>query len=283
MSNLDNKPKPGIDNQYWFDFSRLLIDKSLESYNNSAEKIKELIQWVIPIYTGTSVLGFSFSEMELTKTQSIIIISPILLLILTYLSAQSIQFSRRFEFDPRSPKEIKKAYHDLNNSKYINYIITVILTLLSTILICYSLYTFTIINNLQSNEESINTSLNITYLNDNIPNKGDKILFFIEGSFNIDDQPSVDENIELIVQKFSVDEEDNLILSNWTNYNLNYLIHGYFKIMFNSNEKFLSEKDYLKFTLEWIGKDNNIKSISKIVNSHNFDTLKIENNILQIN
>lgn len=110
MEVQEQVPRPAIGDQYWFDFSKSLVDSAITRREAAAEALQKLVVWLWGIYTAAASVGFALSGKELTFGMTLLIALPSALLVLVYWGTVWVQMPRLVSFDPRSPTEIEQTH-----------------------------------------------------------------------------------------------------------------------------------------------------------------------------
>lgn len=139
------KPKPLINDFYWFEVAKDLIDKAPEHINDSADKFKDLILWLWGIYTPIIGLGSSalslFSKTSYSTTAIGLLVLPSIVLLFAYWAATKARSSANVKFEPRSPEDIERAYFEGLKEKNKYYRLSQILAGISCALIPIAIMT----------------------------------------------------------------------------------------------------------------------------------------------
>ncbi len=149
-----SQTSPMINDQYWFEFSKLLVENAQQSREKIAEKLQALVVWLWGIYTAATSVGFALSNKDISAEILILIISGSLSLILVYWATVWVQLPIQVEFDPRSPTEIAQAYEEGMKIKNKRLKYTFLLTAFSIILVSAGFVATSTINH--SNSDSYN-------------------------------------------------------------------------------------------------------------------------------
>ena len=135
----DTKVRPKIDDAYWFDYSENLINQHLQSRNEAADKLQNLVLWLWGIYTTLSSVGFALSEKDISTDTKILIACGSAALIIVYWLTVWAQMPVLLKFDPRSPTQIKKAYVKSVTTKSRRLNITIFFSLIASIMVIWAL------------------------------------------------------------------------------------------------------------------------------------------------
>jgi hypothetical protein len=109
----DPMPKPTVDHQYWFDFSKKLLDGAIERRDDAADRLQKLVVWLWGIYTGAAAIGFTLAKNKLSPELTLLVGSASVALIGVYWITVWVRNPEIVVFDPRSPDDIEAAYEDL--------------------------------------------------------------------------------------------------------------------------------------------------------------------------
>jgi len=131
--------QPTVDHQYWFDYSKKLIDDALEKRNEAAAALQKLVLWLWGIYTGATAIGFALSEKSLALGPTLWIVSASAALILVYWATVWVQMPVTQSFDPRSPTQIRAAHADAVARKRTRLFATLALALVAAVLVAVAI------------------------------------------------------------------------------------------------------------------------------------------------
>lgn len=113
-------PQPQIDAQYWFNFSKTLVDGSIERIDKSITAFGTLITAIYGLYTGANLLTLQFTNFTnkaLYIPALIILALPYTLLLIAQWQIASSTGPATAEFDPNSDSQIRKAYETIYTAK----------------------------------------------------------------------------------------------------------------------------------------------------------------------
>lgn len=114
IADKPNKPKPLINDFYWFEISKDLVDKAPDRINDSSQRFEKLILWLWGTYTPIIGLGSGglalLNKVDYSKFTISLLLMPCFVLLIAYWLATKAQSSFRMEFEPRSPDSIRDAY-----------------------------------------------------------------------------------------------------------------------------------------------------------------------------
>jgi outer membrane protein OmpA-like peptidoglycan-associated protein len=116
MSNGD-RPVPKINDAFWFGYSEKLVNSTQEGPEKAAEKTKDFVKWLWPIYVAGTAVGFGLSGKALPIWANVLIAIAGAALFFVYWATLHIEMPLAVNFDPRSPTDIKAAYNFLILSK----------------------------------------------------------------------------------------------------------------------------------------------------------------------
>jgi hypothetical protein len=105
-------PKPTIDDQYWFDLSKTLIDDSTKARNDAAAKLQTTITWFWTVYTAAITIGAALAAKKFPWYVFVLLSLPSVVLIVAYWMTVRAQMPADVQFDPRSPDDIQTAYNN---------------------------------------------------------------------------------------------------------------------------------------------------------------------------
>jgi hypothetical protein len=103
-------PRPLVDDAYWFERSKDMVQGASSKRTEAAGKLQTTIGWFWTIYAAAAVVGVSFADKDFGLWASILIVLPIPFLVLAYWLAGWAQIPVGVQFDPRAPDEIRLAH-----------------------------------------------------------------------------------------------------------------------------------------------------------------------------
>lgn len=106
----NKKVKPTVDDQFWFDFSKEMVESASTTRNKAAAKLQQLIAWLWGVYTASAAVGIALSKTSYPLLVVVLIASPSAILIFAYWFTVWVQMPVKVRFDPRIPDDIKDAY-----------------------------------------------------------------------------------------------------------------------------------------------------------------------------
>lgn len=130
---------PKINDAFWFEYSEDLVTSAQENRAKAAEKIRDLVKWLWPLYTTGTAIGLGLADKVLPFWEKILIAAGGASLILVYWSTTYIELPRLVSFDPRSPTEIQAAYEEVIRAKQKWLRISVALSVLAGFLVTLAL------------------------------------------------------------------------------------------------------------------------------------------------
>src|SRR6266568_2507572 len=106
-------PSPAIDDQYWFNLSKTLVDASTKARDDAAAKLQTTITWFWTVYTAavTISVGAGLPAKRFPPAVFVLLALPSVILIVAYWMTVRAQMPVDLEFDPRSPDDIQRAYN----------------------------------------------------------------------------------------------------------------------------------------------------------------------------
>lgn len=134
-----NSVVPKIDDQYWFEFSKTLLDSAVSRREKAADTLQKLVVWLWGIYTASATVGFSLSGKELDAMATALVAAASVALILVYWGTVWIQIPELVSFDPRSPTEIKEAFNGIVRNRNRKLVATLIGSIIAAILVSIAL------------------------------------------------------------------------------------------------------------------------------------------------
>lgn len=140
MGTPTDPPVPQVDDAFWFDYSKKLIENAIERRDQAAAKLQKLVLWLWGIYTGSAAIGFSLSEKDLSLGVTLLVASASASLIAVYWGTFWVQMPIRTDsFDPRSPDEISSAYLSSLEKKDSRLKLTLVLSIIAAVMVSVSL------------------------------------------------------------------------------------------------------------------------------------------------
>ena len=104
-------PKPRVDDQFWFDISKQIVEGALTRRDEAAAKLQKLIAWLWAIYTASAALGLTLTKAAYPPAVIALIVAPSPVLVLAYVLAVFVEMPRTVQFDARAPRQIEREYH----------------------------------------------------------------------------------------------------------------------------------------------------------------------------
>jgi hypothetical protein len=139
MSATVEPPRPEVDDQYWFDLSKEMVQGAASNRNEAAAKLQTMVVWLWGIYTASAAIGLALSKTSYPLIITILIASPSVFLIAAYWLAAWVQMPVGVQFDPRIPEDIKGAYTKGLKSKRQRLAVALAVSLFAAILVSASL------------------------------------------------------------------------------------------------------------------------------------------------
>lgn len=131
--------KPLIDDDYWFEYSKKLMDEGAKGSSEIAKKFQTLVAWLWPIYTAGAAVGFPLADKRLAPGTTGLIVLASAAMILVYWLTVWMQVPVRVRFDPRIPQEIRNTYSLISRTKNRRTLITAGVSLVAAMLVALSL------------------------------------------------------------------------------------------------------------------------------------------------
>jgi len=128
---VTNPPSPTISDQYWFDYSKSLLDGAEARRDQAAAKLQNLVLWLWGIYTSVTSIGFALSDKSLEIGPTLLIASGSAALVAVYWATVWVQMPVTIAFDPRSPTSIRRAHGDSMRRKKARLNVTLFLSLVA--------------------------------------------------------------------------------------------------------------------------------------------------------
>ena len=167
-----------VDNDYWFEWAKERIDKTIEKLEDSAETLKSLVFWFwttyTTFYTAGGIFALSFENMDIPVFVIILLGIPIITLIMSY----CVCFWAKLPIDanviPNEVEPIKSAYSKTVKEKSKRLKIAFVSVTISAVFLAAGLFSWFITKNNQK-EEAFNAPIVESCLNNNT--------LFISGAF----------------------------------------------------------------------------------------------------
>lgn len=131
--------KPAIDDQFWFDVSKEMVESAISKRNEAAAKLQKFIVWLWGIYTASAAVGIALSKTSYSLPVIILIASPSAILIFAYWLALWVQMPVPTRFDRRIPEEIRNAHRKGVNTKSWKLRCAIVLSLFAAVLVSLAL------------------------------------------------------------------------------------------------------------------------------------------------
>ena len=106
---VSDKPKP-IDDEFWFKYSKEIVDNAANKRDEVASKLQEGIKWLWIIYTAAATVGIALAKESYPIWTVIIIALPSFFLIVAYWLAAWVHLPERGMFHAEIPEEIKDVH-----------------------------------------------------------------------------------------------------------------------------------------------------------------------------
>ncbi|MGB7292165.1 MAG: hypothetical protein WBD99_08335 [Thermodesulfobacteriota bacterium] len=139
MPQTREPARPTVDDQYWFELSKKIVESGTSSRNEAAAILQTMIVFFWGIYTASATVGIALSETSYSLPIILMIASPSIVLIAAYWVAVWVQMPVQAQFDPRIPKQIKEAYIKGVNTKSRRLAAALALSLIAAILVSSAL------------------------------------------------------------------------------------------------------------------------------------------------
>jgi hypothetical protein len=118
MADSAQAPRPKVDDAYWFAVSEDLVTKSLGAHEAAAAKLQKLVVWLWGIYTTYAAVGIALAGKSLPLWAALLIALASAALIGVYWGTFWVQAPvAKYEFDPRSPDDIRYAFTGILEEK----------------------------------------------------------------------------------------------------------------------------------------------------------------------
>lgn len=145
-----------VDDEYWLQYAKKSIEKSITSRNEAAAKLESMTLWFWGLYTATFTVGITVNAIDAPFWVLLLLASPVVCLIITYWFCVLAQFPVTAEFDPTIPYEIKEGYNQGLLVKKSRFNRALFCTFISAFLIGTSLFSLSFVN--KKNNISITSS-----------------------------------------------------------------------------------------------------------------------------
>jgi hypothetical protein len=111
MCGEKEQVRPKVDDRFWFELSKKMVQSSPTSRNEAAAKLQTMIVWLWGIYTASATVGIALSKTSYPLSVILLIASPSVILIIAYWVAVWVQMPIRAQFDPRIPSDIRDSHN----------------------------------------------------------------------------------------------------------------------------------------------------------------------------
>ncbi len=101
---------PQINDEYWFAYSKSIVDGALRARDDAADKLQAFVAWLWVIYTAGAAVGINLGKLALAPSLALLIASPIVVLMVAYWLTVWTRMPDLVQFDPRVPEEIEHVY-----------------------------------------------------------------------------------------------------------------------------------------------------------------------------
>jgi hypothetical protein len=102
--------QPALTDEYWFTYSKDLVESALKRRDEAAAKLQTLLGWFWVIYTSAAAVVATVGNRLLPTHLIIFVSAPVILLLISYWICSQAQMPRLVRFDYRRPRDIASAY-----------------------------------------------------------------------------------------------------------------------------------------------------------------------------
>ncbi|MFT6923162.1 MAG: hypothetical protein ACJA1C_002172 [Crocinitomicaceae bacterium] len=133
--------------QFWLEYGKSSIEKSISSVNESASKLETITKWFWTTYTTFFTIGISTDSIDAPILVLILLSLPIILLIMTYWFCVLAQMPVNSRFNPKIPSRIRKAYNNgvIIKKKRLRWALAA--TFMSALSLCTALFLMSFLSN----------------------------------------------------------------------------------------------------------------------------------------
>lgn len=157
---------PVIDDQFWFDQSKIFVEKARESRDQAAIRLQGFAGWAWGIFSAATGLAAIYTGKPINTVGFLVIGATSFSLLIVYWLSTSATIPETLAFDPRSPTSIEKQYENdiVRRQKKLSH--ALLAGLVSAILVGLSL--FVVASSMQADpqtaasETSLSAKLNVT-------------------------------------------------------------------------------------------------------------------------
>jgi len=142
--NQAQRTVPRVNDQYWFDWSKSLVDSTITRNDQAAEKLQTLAGWLWGIYTASTAVGFGLAGKSLSLLSTVLIAAASLSIVAVYWASVWAQYPKLVRFDPRDPDAIQTSYRALLKSKRFRLNLALLLSSAAAALVVVALVTASI-------------------------------------------------------------------------------------------------------------------------------------------
>jgi hypothetical protein len=105
-----NPPTPRINDAYWFDYSKSIVDGALKARDDAADKLQAFVGWLWVLYTAGAAVGINLGKLSLGVGATALVSAPVIALMIVYWLTILVRTPTLLQFDPRVPQEIASVY-----------------------------------------------------------------------------------------------------------------------------------------------------------------------------
>jgi hypothetical protein len=157
----------GIDRDFWLDYAKNEVTKSIESREAAAEKLDTFLAWIWTIYTSIFALASLFNYMSSNVWQLLVVSQPILIIMVARFFCKWVEMptmKKDEKADPNVVPEIIDSFKATVEDKKRKLSIALVFTVISMISICVALIGYSA---LDPDKEIKKENSRIKLINDN--------------------------------------------------------------------------------------------------------------------
>ncbi|MFA5375526.1 MAG: hypothetical protein WC455_07215 [Dehalococcoidia bacterium] len=140
-SKKERKVEPQVNDLFWFDTSKEMVQSSISNIEKSADKLQTLLGWLWGIYTTGATVGIALSHLSYPIYVSVLIALPSIFLIIAYVLVSVVYSTTQRTFDPKIPSEIEEVHNTIAKRKHRIYKYALVMTIMASIFVAAALAT----------------------------------------------------------------------------------------------------------------------------------------------
>ena len=106
-----SRPKM-VDDLYWLERGRTILDESAASADSAAQRLVTAVGWFWTAYTGTTIIGLSIIDRNLSTADKRLVALPFIVLLGAYALAHHASMPLSKAFDGRFPDQVRALHNE---------------------------------------------------------------------------------------------------------------------------------------------------------------------------